>query len=131
MLEAVEALAENGWTDEAKDSASRTLAIFNPEHNKHTVVDQQSLHIMMSCKRVFVCCLAALDTMPTSLNQVAASVSRAQTNGITKRYAISFLLRVLQCGTGSDAQCTFVCCIQIVIKIVAELKRRKYLVWFE
>jgi hypothetical protein len=61
LLEAVQALAESGWTDEAKDSASRTLAIVNPEQIKRTVVDQQSLHIMMSCKRVFVCCLDAVD----------------------------------------------------------------------
>ena len=102
LLEAVQALAESCWTDEAKDSASRTLAIVNAEQIKRTVVDQQSLHIMMSCKRVFVCCLAAVDPC-RHLNQAVASVSLAQTNGITKRHAISFLLRVLACGTGNDA----------------------------
>jgi hypothetical protein len=50
LIDAVKALVDQGWTKEAKETAARTLAIFHPEHFVKFVVDEDSLHIMMSCK---------------------------------------------------------------------------------
>ena len=50
LIDAVKALVDKGWTNEAKETAARTLATFYPEQLVKFVVDEDSLHIMMSCK---------------------------------------------------------------------------------
>ena len=50
LIDAVKALVDKGWTNEAKETATRTLATFYPEQLVKFVVDEDSLHIMMSCK---------------------------------------------------------------------------------
>ena len=53
LIDAVKILVDKGWTKEAKETAARTLATFYPEQLAKFVVDEDSLHIMMSCKRPF------------------------------------------------------------------------------
>ena len=50
LIDAVKTLVDKGWTKEAKETAARTLSAFYPEQLVKFVVDEDSLHIMMSCK---------------------------------------------------------------------------------
>jgi hypothetical protein len=50
LIDAVKALVDKGWTDKAKETAARALSTFHPEKIVKVVVDEDSLHIMMSCK---------------------------------------------------------------------------------
>ena len=50
LIDAVKTLVDKGWTNEAKETATRTLATFYPEQLVKFVVNEDSLHIMMSCK---------------------------------------------------------------------------------
>jgi hypothetical protein len=96
VVQALDALVDKAWTDEAKDSAR--AALMQLTDRKPEVVlelDPDALHIMISCEF-----------------------------GSHLRRLLVDTARVLFCADQWDVQVT-------IKRIVAELHRRKYLVWFD
>ena len=138
LIDAVKALVDKGWTNEAKETATRTLATFYPEQLVKFVVDEDSLHIMMSCKHSVsssaLCLLRQVDYLLTHAMDPETHwcCFRAKINGMCKRcvckkcvpmhstifYGMRYLVLQIRKEIPGMAQ--------IVKKIVAELQRRGY-----
>ena len=91
LIDAVKTLADKGWTDKAKETATRTLLTFYPEQLVKFVVDEDSLHIMMSCKHSVsssaLCLLRQVDYLLTHAMDPETHwcCFRAKINGMCKR----------------------------------------------
>ena len=135
LIDAVKTLVDKGWTNEAKETATRTLATFYPEQLVKFVVDEDSLHIMMSCKHPVsssALCLLRQIGYPVTHAMETHWCFASQINGMCKRcvckkcvamhstifYGMRYLVPQIRKEIPGVTQ--------IVKKIVAELQRRGY-----